>query len=168
MWVGLALFDPNETLLDGLYGMPTVEIGSRTLPSSGVYTLVAYEGYDGQNVGGYCLYLQRLNKPAGAVPIAYGQALTGSITSEAQMDTYSLTGKAGDRVTVRMEKLTGIMWAGVRIYAPSGALLAEQRSPLVAEMAGFELPAAGTYTVLAFDGWYGFRLGTYGLSVLRD
>ena len=167
LWMGLGLFLPDGQMLDGGYGVPTVEISSYTLPGTGLYVIAVGEGYDGQNTGDYCLYIQRLNDPAHALPIVPGQTVGGSIESEAQMDTYTFTARAGEKVDVRMNQLTGIMWAGFRIYTPTGVMLSEQRSPHTAEVTGLLLPVTGTYSILAFDGWYGFRLGTYDLSLVR-
>ncbi len=168
IWMGLGLYLPGGEPLEGLYDVPTAEIPGYTLPYTGFYVVSVNEGYDGQDTGDYCLYLQRLNNPANATPVVYGERVNGSIESEAQMDTYTFQGTAGEKVDVRMTQLTGIMWPGVRIYGPDGIMLAEQRSPHVAETATVELPSTGSYTVLAFDGWYGFRLGTYELMVTRQ
>ena len=117
----------------------TAEIASCTLTSTGTYTILAYDSYSGTNTGDYYLHLQRLNNPGNATPIDFGQTLSGSIITPAEMDTYTFSASAGDRVLVRMSKASGDLWPGVRIYSPDGTKLCEAYSSATAEIASCAL-----------------------------
>jgi hypothetical protein len=163
--MGLTLLDTNGRRIFEYEDFPTVETFPVAIQTSGVYTIRAYLAQGSLDVGEYCLYVQRLNNPGAAVPLTYGQTIHGSIESEAEMDTYTLSAKAGDIVDITMRHTGGTMWTGLRFYGPSGVWLIDQGQPITSEFSGVLLPVTGTYTLLAFDGWYGFRKGTYDLVV---
>jgi len=68
---------------------------TRTLTVSGTYTLWVGDN-GGTDTADYVLHLQRLNGPANARSIAYGQIVTGTIGFQAEMDVYTFTASAGD------------------------------------------------------------------------
>lgn len=89
------------------------------------------------------------------VPIAYGQARSGSITAAGQVDTYSFTGAAGDVVIISLINTDpdGNMNFNpfLALYGPGGEQVASDDDSL----GGFDarivaqLPAEGTYTIEA-------------------
>jgi hypothetical protein len=143
------------------------EIASCTLPSTGTYSILAYDGFNGTLTGDYYLYLQRLNNPGSPVSIAFGQTLAGSIPTPAEMDTYTFTANAGDKVLVRMSKSSGDIWPEIRVYSPDGIKLCETHSPTTAEIASCTLTDAGTYIILVDDGFNGTFTGNYYLYLQR-
>src|SRR2546425_1179390 len=62
----------------------------------------------GDETGAYGVRLERLNNPASASLIAYGQTIQASIDAVAEMDAYSFQAQAGDMVRVRMSRSSGI------------------------------------------------------------
>jgi formylglycine-generating enzyme required for sulfatase activity len=125
----------------------------------------------GTSTGDYFLYLQRLNNPGNTVSIAYGQTRSGSISTPAEMDTYTFAASAGDKVLVRMSKSSGTLYPGIRVYDPDGAKLCEVDGSYTAEIASCTLSTTGTYSILAFDGFGhvggGTSTGDYFLYLQR-
>ncbi len=146
-------------------GPTTAEIASCTLPSSGAYTILASDSY-GTGSGDYAIHLQRLNSPGNSQSIAFGQTISASIINMAEMDAYTFTGNAGDKVLVRMSNNITALWSEVRVYGPDGVKLCENNGPNVTEIASCTLPANGVYTVLASDS-YGTGYGDYAVHVQR-
>jgi len=163
LWEEIRVYSPDGTKLCETY--TTAEIASCTLSSTGTYTILAYDGFDGTLTGDYYLYLQRLNNPGSPVSITFGQTLSGSIITPAEMDTYTFTASAGDKVLVRMSKSSGSLWAGIRVYSPDGTKRCEAYSPSTAEIASCTLTSTGTYTILAYDGFNGTYTGDYRLCL---
>ncbi len=159
------LYDPGGTKLCEAYNSLPAEIATCTLPSSGTYSILASD-LIGSNTGNYSLYLQRLNNPGGAAPIAFGQTLSESISPTAQMDTYTFSANAGDKVLVRMSRLSGDLVLQVRLYGPGGTKLCEAYNALPAEIAACTLPSSGAYSILATD-LLGTRTGDYSLYLQR-
>jgi hypothetical protein len=108
-------------------------------------------------------YLQRLNGPANATPIAYGQTMTDSITLRAQMVAYIFEGMPKDQVLVRMTKLSGSLSPQIRVYRPDGTLACSNNDAIAAETL-CTLTVSGTHAILASD-FYGSGIGTYNLEI---
>jgi uncharacterized protein YdeI (BOF family) len=161
LWSEVRVYSPDGAKLCEAYSSAMAEIASCTLPSIGIYTLLAYDHF-GTYTGDYYLYLQRLNNPGNPLPIAFGQTLSGTITTPIKTDSYTFTAGAGDKVLVRMNKSSGGLWSEVRVYSPDGAKLCEAYSSAMAEIASCTLSIAGTYTLLAYD-HFGTYTGDYRL-----
>jgi len=155
MFLGIRLYSPNGTKLkeaSGNYGAAL----SSPLPDDGEYKILVYVWYG--TGGSYNIYLQRLNNPVGAVPIEFGEALSGSIGT-AGMDTYVFSGNASDVVLVRV---SGIMFPGISLYSPNGTKLKGASGNNVAGLSS-PLPDDGEYKILVYV-WYGTG-GSYKLSL---
>jgi len=81
----------------------------------------------------------------------------------AEMDTYTFTANAGDKVLVRVSKIAGSLWAGVRVYGPDGTKLCEAGSSATATIPSCSMPSTGTCTILVYDGFNGTYTGDYRL-----
>lgn len=162
---GVRVFAPNGTKLAEDSKAVAAEIPGCTLPTDGQYTLQVYDKHHGSYSGDYYLYLQCLNNPANPVSMSLGDTLAASIDMAGEMDGYVFYGQAGGKVRIEMARSSGLMWAGTRVYGPDGALVAVQNSPTSVEMSNVALPRTGKYLVLIYDGFYGFRVGGYDLSV---
>jgi hypothetical protein len=110
VWAGIKVVSPGGVTLRQVANSPTAEIDTLTLPSNGTYTILAFDGFNGTLTGDYCLFLQRLNNPGSAKPINFGQTATTSISNPAEMDTYTFSVAAGDRVLLRMSRAAGSVW----------------------------------------------------------
>ena len=129
-------------------------------PTSGTYTVLAGD-WDGDNVGNYVLYVQRLNNPGQSRLLESGQTLTGSIQSGGEYDTYSITPRGATDVLVRMTS----SWSAhpqIRVFNPDGSPLGDAWSGWSRNELTVRAAATGTYTILAGD-WDGDDNGTYTL-----
>jgi PKD repeat protein len=162
----IQLVAPNGTIIassEGSIDRYTTEI-TKLLPSTGTYTLLAGD-YTGDNTGTYGLYLQRTNNPGHAVPLAFGETKTESITQVAQMNNYTFPATAGDTIYTRMHS-SWIDGSQIRLYAPNGTMLASSGGSIdryTTEITKI-LPSTGTYTLLVGD-YTGDNTGTYGLTL---
>ncbi|MDY0020655.1 MAG: PPC domain-containing protein [Anaerolineae bacterium] len=156
---------------DGTYYLPTAEVEGCALASGGTYMVLLSDDYGGTKMGDYYLHVQRLNGPVGPGSIGFGQTLSGSIPTPAQMNPYTFTAEPGDRVLLRMSQSSGSLLPGIRVYEAGGAKVCEAGTPLykhMAEIAGCTLTGGGTYFVLAFDDYVGTNnTGGYHLYVQR-
>jgi len=136
------------------------------LDGSGPYTLLASDG-SGDETGGYALTLQRLNNPANATPIAIGEILSGTIDPAVELDTYTFTGTAGDRVLLRMSRTSGTLDPQLRVFRADGTAVpnCSASTILVTLEITCALDGSGPYTLLASDG-SGDETGGYDLSLL--
>ena len=161
LYPGIRLYGPDGTNLKEIRGSTTAEI-SYKLPSSGMYIISTYDGWDGTRTGGYTLHLQRVNNPGSATPISFGQTLSNNINAAAQMDAYTFSASANDNVVFRVSKTSGTLYPGIRLYGPDGSNLKETRGSTTAEIS-YKLPSSGTYTISTYDGWDGTRTGGYNI-----
>jgi hypothetical protein len=109
-----------------------------------------------------------LNDPGNPTPIAFGQTLSGSISTPAEMDTFTFTAGESDLVLVSMSKASGNLWPRIQVYDPNGNMLCEEASSVTAEIYDYPLPGPGIYTILAGDGFNGTYTGGYKLHVRRS
>ncbi|MEK6752726.1 MAG: pre-peptidase C-terminal domain-containing protein, partial [Chloroflexota bacterium] len=165
LWSEVRVYGPDGIKLCENNGPNMTEIASCTLPSTGSYAVLAYDSY-GTGNGDYAVHLQRLNNPGNSQPIAFGQTISAAIISMAEMDAYTFTASAGDKVWVRMSNSVTSFWSEVRVYSPDGVKLCENNSPDTAEIASCTLPANGVYKILAFDS-YGTGAGNYTIAIFH-
>jgi len=142
------------------------EIATCTLPASGTYTLLAAD-YGNTDTGNYALYLQRLNNPVDPIALAYGQTLSGSIVSPAELDAYTFTATSGDIAVVQIARTSGSLDTHARIYNTDGTLVCTMNGLSSAlSLATCSLPASGSYSLLTGD-QYGRNTGIYNLFLQR-
>jgi multidrug transporter EmrE-like cation transporter len=195
LWQRVRLYDPHGNLLNDGSSPVHVEI-TQTLPVAGAYTVLAGDGFNGTYTGSYNLYLQRLNDPAQAAPLSFGQTTSGEIAIPVEMDTYTFTANAGDTILIgmsrgsakrlflplvlfnwsptnvnaaistRMRCVSGDLWQRIRLYDPDGNLLNDRSSPIHTEITQ-TLPVAGAYAILVGDGFNGTYTGEYSLHLQR-
>ncbi len=138
-----------------------------SLDTSGTHTiLVADSG--GNDTGTYTLYLRRPNNPVNAIPIAFGDILSGTIDPAIELDAYTFDGTAGDQVFVRMTATSGDIDPQFEVYAPDGTQLCSDSgygsTPAEAECS---LDSDGTYAILGGDRG-GNDTGTYTLELQQS
>ena len=141
----------------------TVQIGGCRLLSGGKYTILAYST-DSNNFGKYDLFIQRFNNPIGAIPIRFGQTLSGSIRPSILMNTYSFDVVGDAQVNVRMTRTSGTFLPSVGIIPSDGVQICYgDRSPS-AEIGNCTLRSAGKYSIFAYATDI-FGTGDYTLSL---
>jgi hypothetical protein len=85
-------------------------------------------------------------------PIRYGQAVSGTIDDDNPSDRYIFEGAAGDRVTVKMEAVSGDLDSHLLLMDARNETLTSDDDGAGAHnalIAGFRLPDSGTYTLIA-------------------
>jgi hypothetical protein len=159
------LYASDGSLLTSDWSYDYIEI-NQTLSASDTYTLLVGDHF-GTGTGDYSLHLQRLNGPANATPIAYGQTLTGTVALMAEMDAYTFTAGAGDVVLAGMSDNDASFDFDpeIRLYAPDGSLLTSNWSYDHVAITQ-TLSSPGDYTLLAGD-YGGTDTGDYTLALNR-
>jgi hypothetical protein len=132
----------------------------------GVYTILASDGFNGTLTGSYSLFLQKLNPPVNATAISFSQTVAGSINQPAEMDAFTISANANDRVIVGTSSVSGSMWQQIRLFDSNGVLLNEVSDPIHAEM-NYPVMTAGTYAILVGDGFNGTLTGNYNVFIQR-
>ena len=109
-----------------------------------------------------------------AIPISYGDTVSGTINQATKYVLYTFEGEAGDQVRVGMDATAGTLDTTLFLLSPDGAQLAGNDDAVVNETTNslidnFTLPADGTYIVVAthYGLLYGGTSGTFNLSVVR-
>jgi hypothetical protein len=148
----------------------TIELNTVKFTEPGTYS-VWVSDCSATNKGSYALYSQRINNPAGASSLSFGETASGSIVSPAQSVTYTLTGNAGDTVDLTMTATSGGLNPKIRLYSQSTGVLVSQVNPAYCNGSTIEmnpaiLPSSGTYTVLVGD-CSDVNTGTYDLYAQR-
>jgi hypothetical protein len=138
-------------------GSPTTEMNTVTLPSTGTYTVLIGDCGD-SNTGNYEIYAQRTDNPGPpVVPLLFGQAQAGMISSAAQNNSYTFSANDGDLIIFTLAATSGSLSPKIRLYNPDGTLNNSANSnggdcgSPTAEMNTIALPTTGTYTVLVGD-----------------
>jgi uncharacterized protein (TIGR03437 family) len=141
-------------------GGSTVELNTVTLPTTGIYTVLAGDCGD-TNTGNYSIYAQRTNNPTGATGLPFGgQPEKGTIASAAQSNSYTFSGSANDLVDFTLVSTGGTLSPKIRVYNPAGTQLADAyptygsglcNGGATVELNTVTLPATGNYTVLVGD-----------------
>lgn len=109
-----------------------------------------------------------------AIPISYGDTVSGTINQTNKFVLYTFEGEAGDQVRIGMDATAGTLDPTLFLLAPGGAQLASNDDAVLNEtmnslIDNFTLPADGTYIIVAthYGVLYGGTSGTYNLSVVR-
>jgi hypothetical protein len=165
LWQQLRLYDPDGNLLNEQSHPVHTELAA-SLPATGDYTILVADGFDGTLTGAYNLFMQRLNDPANAPSLSFGQIKPGTMQQPAEMDTYTIEADAGDAIFLGMSRISGDLWQEIRLYDPHGSLLSEVSSPVHVEDT-YTVAASGEYRILLTDGFDGTNTGSYNLYVQR-
>ncbi len=109
-----------------------------------------------------------------AIPISYGDTVSGTINQTNKYVLYTFEGEAGDQVRIGMDATAGTLDPTLFLLSPEGAQLASNDDAVLNEtmnslIDNFTLPADGTYVIVAthYGVLYGGTSGTYNLSVVR-
>jgi hypothetical protein len=143
-----------------------VDIANCLLTSAGSYTILA-SNYNSAATGSYSLALQRLNNPANATTLSFGQIQLATLGVAGALDTYTFIGVAGDSVLARMGSGVSGLTPHLRVYRPDGTSLCENYSYAEAlDISACLLPSSGQYTLIVSD-YSGVDTGSYGVAVQR-
>jgi YD repeat-containing protein len=160
------VFDPLGNPVDPATAVEATRF--LTLPATGQYTVVVQDG-SGVNTGSYALSLSRLNSPCNAQSLSCGVPVNGQVSGPLRTVAYSIDAQQGDVYMVRLLRTgAGVSFTPrIEVYAPDTG--AQVQSVTAADVGSvtFTAPAAGTYTLLAFDGLDGKQTGAYTVWVAR-
>lgn len=159
------IFGSDGAEICGNYGAPLTG-KTCTLNAGGTYTLQAFESFGRLNTGEYTLYLQRLNNPGGAQPIAFAETTAGSVAVGGDMRTYTFNAAANDTVLTRMIRTSGLFEPEFKIYNARGTeVCGSYGAPVTGTTCKFA--DTNTYTLLAFESFSRLNSGDYTLYLQR-
>ena len=157
------LYSPLGTQLARQWGSSYAAEIHHALPQNGEYTIVACE-YNSVNAGSYYLFIQRINNPGNAITFDPGNTVSASLGVPGEADTYSFLGSVGETVVIRISEVSGTNFnPELRLYSPTGTLLAQRTSPLNVELS-YTVPLDGIYSVLIRD-HEGNGVGVYYINI---
>jgi hypothetical protein len=130
--------------------------------TDGVHTVLVGDN-GGNETGDYNLYVQRTSDPVNATPLDLGDTVSGEIGVAAEMDAFTFTGAAGDRVLTRLVRTSGSLEPEVRIYSPDGTYQCSKNGLLISDSV-CTLRLDGVHTLLATDR-VGTGTGDYALYI---
>jgi hypothetical protein len=160
----LRIYRPNRTLLCTLpLRLPTEGICDPDV--DGPYLLVVAD-FNGVQTRPYSFYLQRLNNPAGAAPIIYGDTVTGSLPIAPGANVYTINGQSGHTLIIRAAELGDTAFQPeVRLYRPDGSQSCATWGASLAELP-CTLDTTGLHTLFVRD-QDSQHPGSYALYVQR-
>lgn len=105
-------------------------------------------------------------------PIAYGQTVSGEITSSAHRIAYTFEGSAGDLVMITMSAVVRGLDSYLELLGPDGAVVTQDddgAGNLNSLIGPYALESNGTYTIVAtrFGGSTGTSTGQFELRLTR-
>jgi deoxycytidine triphosphate deaminase len=170
----IRLWAPNGLQIGELSGVDAAAIDGAVAPITGTYLLLVASfdsGFDGE--GTYQLSMTHTPGPIVVTagdeggPMDNGALHTGTIT-QGDLDVWTFTATAGDRIAVHIGQVTDSddfrPW--IRLWAPNGTQIGELSGLDAAVIDGAVAPTTGTYLVLVatFDAGFDGE-GTYRLSM---
>ena len=166
IWPQITLYGPSGTEIKRVNGPSNAEIITN-LTATGSYKILVNDGFNGKYTGNYSLFVQRVNNPGNIKTLELGTAQPGSIDNAGIVDTYTVFGKTGDVVNIRITHTEGgNIWPRITLFRPSGTEIKRVNGPSNAEITA-NLTETGTYTILVDDGFRGSYIGNYSLFVLQ-
>jgi YD repeat-containing protein len=134
--------------------------------TTGTYTLVVTDSFDGSQSGNFTLSTLRLNRPCNSTPLSCGAPLAGGFARSLAGAVYSYDASSGDSFSVRMLPGTGTPLADIEVYDALGNPAGQA---LTGAFAGVDVvqPAPGPYTVIALDASKTPTPTTFSLDLLR-
>ena len=162
----MKLFSPSGQLLDTVVDAAQASL-FKVLPVNGSYTVFVSD-LDGDDTGDYALFVQRTFDPGLAIEINYGETLTGDISTDGEMDTFTFPGTIGDKVLISLTEnsYSYTLEPRFKLEGPTGDLITTVYD--VAQASYFvTLQSTGTYTIIVSDNYPGDDTGDYALFVQR-
>jgi hypothetical protein len=158
-----ALNDPTN-LVTEIYGPTGSRVGGPTtntftgpinLTVPGTYT-IRVRAADYETTGPYGISLTFLTGRCGT-GLVWGPPISGSMSSLAEVDSYTFSGNAGESVTINVQSSS--FTVGVFVAGPNGTILANWLNG----SSSLDLSTTGTYTVCVYSFFQG-GTGTYSAS----
>jgi hypothetical protein len=157
--------------MGGPYRLNMAKVMEVTLTNTGPYFIFASDRLR-HNSGRYFLSLYKLNSVEDAIPVSYGETVTGTIDKPGRAIAYRLEPRAGDLVRIVMRKAPGsntTLNPNLELRLISDRLLWRDFAPAADGQSATleaEIVNDGSYLLLAEDADQA-NTGAYGLSVSR-
>jgi YD repeat-containing protein len=160
------IYDPSGAPIPAFINTTDLARNNFTIPADGNYTLVVTDSYDNSQSGSYSLSLLRLNRPCNAGTLSCGVPVPGTLSRALSSSVSSYTAAAGESFSIRMLTNSGAPQPAIEVYDGQGNQVGQ---PLSGNYAGVDVikPAAGAYTVLAFDSSKTPGASSFTLDLLR-
>lgn len=143
-----------------------VDIDVCTITTSGIYTLLCNAFSDGA-VGNYGISIQRVNNPTLATPLLFGQYHADTLVASGEIDAYSFTAAANDRIFLRLGSTTSGLKPYVRLYDHNGTkICADYSYGSTVELSSCPILMGGTYTLIVTS-FSDSATGNYSFAFLR-
>lgn len=114
----MALYSPVGTRLTSVVSNESGQL-VRTPTVSGTYTLIVHSA-TGDEAGDYQLSFQRLKNPCNATPLSSCQRVKAAISVQAEIDTYTISGTAGQSLPIQVSEETTNFTPNASFYDPDG------------------------------------------------
>ena len=160
--VDLDVRDPSGTLACSATAGASAEVVC-PVKTTGKYTVSVFDsGHD--DVGGYKIDAQRVNKPVGAFALGMARPRQGLVGALGENDWYTFTGAANAAMVARATVVgASAMETDLDVFAPDGTVVCATRAGATAQ-ATCTLPATTTYT-LRVDDSADDETGAYAVTV---
>jgi uncharacterized repeat protein (TIGR01451 family) len=155
VWPWVRLYAPNGALVASAYNQIVAQVAA-TASLSGTYTVLVSSNDSGHAaVGNYQITLALIPGPTPVVPAGdQGGPLTNGANHQGtlhagDLDQWTFSATAGASAVVSVGEVGGdsAVWPWIRLYGPTGTLIASAYNQVVAQ-AAITAPATGTYTVV--------------------
>ena len=169
----IRLFDPSAALLGTASTSIAAEIAV-TAAASGTFTVIVDDAVGTTATGTYRLTLAKTGSTIVVSPGDEGGPLTNGLMHTGtidvgDLDVWTVTANAGEAIVVRMGETVAAstLTPWLRLYSPTGTLLASNFSTIGAEVTA-TAPSSGTYLVVAGDASGSFSgSGAYRLTLAK-
>ncbi len=162
----IAIFDVNGNQICGNYSFTEVIAVACAATSSGTFTL-RVDDQAGSGTGNYKVYLQKLNAVGNALPVAFGQIITGTLASAIEGDAFTLEMARDDQAILRLVRTAGNYRPQLRVYNQAGTLVCGNYTvgtPVNLEPCS--ITESGTYAILV-DNQQLAATGDYALHIQK-
>jgi Ca2+-binding RTX toxin-like protein len=134
--------------------------------TSGRYTVSVFDS-GGDELGGYRLDAQRINKPVGAFALAMGRPRQGLVAVAGESDWFTFAGAADAVIVARATSIgASAIDTDLDVFGPDGKKVCATRAAVTAQ-ATCTVPSTATYTVRVDDSGDD-QTGAYAVTVRPD
>ncbi|MEO1626009.1 MAG: hypothetical protein AAFV25_12695, partial [Bacteroidota bacterium] len=162
----LQLYDAQGTLVASSEARGRLaRLGAFTLPSTGLYTLLAKDG-NGNDTGNYFLTMRYVNEPDCRIELGCdNNGQTQRLSSLAAADLYTFEAfEAGEKANIFLEELEEHLEPYMELYDPNGRRLLSNDGREAVAFENVKLEEVGIYTLIVMD-YEGNDLADYKLTI---
>lgn len=155
----LEIYDTTGTVVDSEYDSSG---NSFSLSVTGGNYRIAVSDYGKDETGNYSISWQRTNNPCNVSTLNCGEAVSGSLSSATEKDSYSFPASANDKIAIHLVRTSGSMDPYLELYDGTGSSTTNYTISDNETIIDQTLTASGTNTVWVSD--YGMgETGNYAI-----